>query len=399
MLVTKAAEFSIPVKSDRNLTYLGNYIEGTKMVPIDELEEIIKAALRNDVSRLATILDKLIDKAIERNQKNVATRLRLLSRSITPATRQSRLGAQSAQSAVITAGDSQLYDLNRPDVALKDVILPLYEREKVLELIKEWDKYDMLEQHNLHPHNRLLLFGPPGTGKTRLAQAIAKELNKPLMYVRLDELISPYLGKTGKNIREIFDIGGSQDAVIFLDEIDTVAKHRDDNQELGELKRVVTVLLQNIDLLPSASIIIAATNHPGLLDTAIWRRFPFRLEMRLPISKERKDLYRYFLGPKAKKVKLDVLTALSDNLSGSDIRDIVEKALRSALINDGELDDVLMVKTMIAETFKTADTRSKRKKAYALAERLVNFGYSLQQISAMSGIPYTTLRDNIGAQS
>ena len=130
----------------------------------------------------------------------------------------------------------------------------------------------------------LLLYGPPGTGKTLLAGHIAASLKRPFYIARLDSLISSRLGETSKNIRGIFDFVPAQNAVLFLDEMDAIAKLRDDRHELGELKRVVNTVLQGLDSLTDDVVTIGATNHPHLLDPAIWRRFPYKVNWTFPVK-------------------------------------------------------------------------------------------------------------------
>jgi SpoVK/Ycf46/Vps4 family AAA+-type ATPase len=241
-----------------------------------------------------------------------------------------------------------------------------------------------------------LIYGPPGTGKTKLARAISNYLDIEMVYVRLDELISSYLGKTGKNIREIFDVANKESVIIFLDEIDTIAKHRDDDQELGELKRVVTVLLQNIDMLSPNSILIAATNHPHMLDNALWRRFPYKLDLELPQKEERKKLIKLFFGEQAKNVDADILSEISGGLSGSDIKDLSEKVLRRTYITPQNLDNLLAFSVFIKGVYSQKTDRKTKKMIYEILLGMHRTKkYSLQQLSDMSGIAYTTLRDNI----
>src|SRR5579863_3140015 len=128
----------------------------------------------------------------------------------------------------------------------------------------------------------MLIAGPPGTGKTLLAGHIAAQLNRPLYTVRLDSVISSLLGDTAKNIRSFFDFVPIRGGILFLDEMDAIAKLRDDRQELGELKRVVNTVIQGLDSLDDHAVVIAATNHPQLLDSAIWRRFPYKIELGAP---------------------------------------------------------------------------------------------------------------------
>ena len=141
---------------------------------------------------------------------------------------------------------------------------------------------DKLHSLGINVSNSLLLYGPPGCGKTKCAYLFAKQLNLPLVIARLDSLISSYLGTTAKNIRSLFEFAQKMPCVLFLDEFDAIAKARDDTNELGELKRVVNSLLQYIDAMSKDSLILAATNHDQLFDPAIWRRFDYKLEIELP---------------------------------------------------------------------------------------------------------------------
>lgn len=131
-----------------------------------------------------------------------------------------------------------------------------------------------------------MLYGPPGCGKTTVAQLISSITNLPLVTARLDGLVSSLLGSTAKNIRKVFDYASKRECILFLDEFDVIAKLRDDKNELGELKRVVNSLIQNIDEFSEDSILIAATNHHKLLDPAIWRRFNTILALEKPQLEE-----------------------------------------------------------------------------------------------------------------
>ena len=167
---------------------------------------------------------------------------------------------------------------------------------------------------------------------------MAARLGRPFYTARLDSLISSRLGETSKNIREVFEFIPTREAVLFLDEMDAIAKLRDDRHELGELKRVVNTVLQGLDSLTDDIIVIGATNHPHLLDPAIWRRFPYKLDMGLPRDEVRSAMWRHFLfeDAPAHPADPDLLAKLSDGLSGADIENLSLAARRRAIIGGGE---------------------------------------------------------------
>lgn len=365
------------------------------MISISLFEKAIRAALDNDRAKLISVINTASDEAREKRHRNVQQRLKELARTITPVKRSSSYGPQSVTPTILSRSQSSLYEQYAPPTVLDEIVLGDQEKLIIKQLLNEWEFKGRLVENGLAPNNRLLLYGAPGTGKTMLAQAIANDLNLDIVYVRLDELVSSYLGKTGKNIREIFDLADRQNVVIFLDEIDTIAKHRNDEQELGELKRVVTVLLQNIDMLSPDSILIAATNHPDLLDSALWRRFPYRLELPLPDKSSRLKLLKLLIDSPSKKINYSLLADITDELSGSDLKEITSKTKRQSIINNTQLDDTLLMGSFVAEMFKMKSDRKTRKKLYGLLARYVASRYDLKEISRISGIPYTTLRDNI----
>jgi SpoVK/Ycf46/Vps4 family AAA+-type ATPase len=173
-----------------------------------------------------------------------------------------------------------------PRRRLDDLILPIAARQGILDLIEEQHRADLLRAHGVEPRNRILLVGPPGTGKTTLAEAIAEAIAVPLFVVRYESMIGSYLGETAARLKRVFDYARTTPCVLFFDEFDAIGKERGDTHETGEIKRVVTSLLMQIDELPSYTIVAAATNHPELLDRAAWRRFQIRLDLPLPKQRE-----------------------------------------------------------------------------------------------------------------
>ena len=177
---------------------------------------------------------------------------------------------------------------------LADLILPTEAEEVIRELVEEQHRADLLRSYNLEPRHRVLLAGPPGNGKTSLAEAIADALSVPLILVRYEAVIGSYLGETAQRISQVFEHARSRHCVLFFDEFDSVGKERGDLHETGEIKRVVSSLLLQIDVLPSYVVIVTASNHPELLDRAVWRRFQVRLELPMPKQRQIEEWFKRF---------------------------------------------------------------------------------------------------------
>lgn len=178
-----------------------------------------------------------------------------------------------------------------PEKRLEQLLLPQSVVDNCNELIEEHMRAELLRSHGLEPRNRILLTGPPGNGKTSLAEAVAESLALPLLTVKYESLIGAYLGETASRLGKLFDYAKTRQCVLFFDEFETIGKERGDTHETGEIKRVVSSLLLQIDTLPSYVIAIAATNHELLLDKAAWRRFQMRMELPKP---SRADLEKWF---------------------------------------------------------------------------------------------------------
>ncbi len=212
------------------------------------------------------------------------------------------------------------------------IVLAQEQWDIVNEFLSIAKSFAQLDSEALSTSLSFLLYGPPGTGKSLLARHIARELCVELFVARLDGLISSYLGSTSKNIRALFDFAAKTPCVLFLDEFDAIAKLRSDAQELGELKRVVNSFIQNLDTLGAQSIVIAATNHHELLDSAVWRRFSYRLELTLPSAEIRRQIWEDGLGQmKFSPRDLDLLVDLSDGFTGSDIREVCLRLRRRGI--------------------------------------------------------------------
>lgn len=212
--------------------------------------------------------------------------------------------------------------------------------QTISQFIEDAQHISLLAEKGVSARLGLLLYGPPGTGKTLLAGHIAASLQRPLYVARLDSLISSRLGETAKNVRGIFDFVPARNAVLFLDEMDAIAKLRDDRNELGELKRVVNTVLQGLDSLTDDVVTVGATNHPHLLDPAIWRRFPYKVKLDLPDEDVRTSMWEHFLFQEdaLHKDNARLLARVSEGLNGADIENIALASRRRAILSDREVD-------------------------------------------------------------
>lgn len=188
-------------------------------------------------------------------------------------------------------GEQSLFVEKIPTRKLEQLLLPKSVVESCHDLIEEQSRADFLRSYGIEPRNKILLIGPPGNGKTSLAEAIAEALMLPLLTVRYESIVGAYLGETASRLGKLFDYAKTRQCVLFFDEFETLGKERGDTHETGEIKRVVSSLLLQIDALPSYVIVIAATNHDALLDKAAWRRFQLRLSLPKP---SRRDLEQWF---------------------------------------------------------------------------------------------------------
>jgi SpoVK/Ycf46/Vps4 family AAA+-type ATPase len=181
-----------------------------------------------------------------------------------------------------------------PRRSLDSVLLLQDVQKATSELIEEQHRRDLLRSYGLEPRHRVLLSGPPGNGKTTVAEAIAHELMVPLFVVRYEAVIGSFLGETSSRLKRLFDFVRTHQCVLFFDEFDTLGKERGDTHETGEIKRVVSSLLLQIDALPSHVVVVTATNHAELLDRAVWRRFQLRLSLPGPTFDQKTAWFERF---------------------------------------------------------------------------------------------------------
>ncbi len=227
-----------------------------------------------------------------------------------------------------------LVDVSMSDLGgLQDVVLAEPARATLQGVVDEVRRWDALDAAGIRRRTRLLLYGPPGCGKTSIASAMAAALRWPLASTRFDSLVYSYLGETASNLRSLFDFAAASPCVLLLDEFDSLGKLRDDPSDHGELRRVVNAVLQLIDKHTGPSIVIAATNHPKILDTAMWRRFDEVVEVPLPTDEQIALLLRRQL-PRTFEYDIDSLVHRLSGLPFAAVAHTANSARRLAALDD-----------------------------------------------------------------
>lgn len=226
---------------------------------------------------------------------------------------------------------TDLIEVSYPQVSLRDLVIAPDLAAQVVQVIQEQRQRAVLAEHGFTPMHRLLLEGPPGTGKTMTASVISSELSLPMCTVRLDGLLSKFMGETASKLRTIFETVASQCAVYLFDEFDALGGDRGGN-DVGEARRILNTFLMFLEDAGSDSIVIAATNHRSILDRALFRRFDAVLTYSLPDAQQAQSVIRKRLGSLVKGVRLGGLVSFTEGLSHADLVKAAESAAKSALM-------------------------------------------------------------------
>lgn len=279
-------------------------------------------------------------------------------------------------------------------------IFPPALRTQTEQFLKERTKSAKLLQEGFTPPRSLLLTGAPGTGKTMLARWIAGQLNLPFISLDLATSISSLLGKTGFNLRRVLDYARATSSVLLLDEFDAIAKRRDDATDLGELKRTVNVLLKELENWPFHSILIAATNHPDLLDPAIRRRFDTVLNIPLPTEKERFDILERSGGRFSKIVPQKLLRAFASGLEGispSDAESLMHAAVRRHLTNDIPMIESLTLE--LQDRFYGSLSGKRLGDVLRSIQSSKSESFTVRQLAKLFGKSVSTVQHHLGKES
>lgn len=270
------------------------------MARADLLARLVQSGVRNDTVNFRKVVETIIAEERHKQHEGLARNLEGILHSSPSAARHNGNGNGHAngggfgQTMASDARASNLFFEIQPQRRFSDLVLPREVVEICQNLVQEQHRMDLLRSYNLEPRNRILLIGPPGCGKTSLAEALAEALMVSLHVVRYEGVIGSYLGETANRLRKLIDHAVSRRCVLFFDEFETLGKERGDTRETGEIKRVVSSLLVQVDALPSHVVVVAATNHPELLDRAVWRRFQVRMALPAPSRRSLEEWFAMF---------------------------------------------------------------------------------------------------------
>lgn len=296
------------------------------MARADLLVHLVQAAKHGDDAALRRTVESMIAEEREKQHHLLAERLEDALRTVGTVDVAAHRPDSAAGVVVAT-----------PRRVLDELVLPDMVRGAIEELVEEQQRSEVLRSHGIEPRHRVLLVGPPGNGKTSLAEAVAEALLVPFLVVRYEEVIGSYLGETAARLAAVFAFARMRRCVLFFDEFDAVAKERGDEHETGEIKRVVSSLLMQVDQLPSHAVVIAASNHPELLDRAVHRRFELRLELPMPGKVARMAWFERFLDQLDEPVgvSVDTLARRTTGASFSQLQDLADDVQRRRILEPG----------------------------------------------------------------
>tara|TARA_Y100000590_G_scaffold456214_1_gene606374 strand:- start:159 stop:1286 length:1128 start_codon:yes stop_codon:yes gene_type:complete len=368
------------------------------MPSIGRFLDILEAVSRKDWEAIEGIVKKVAQEERKKKHHQAAHQIeQALDVVMSTAQLSDTIGTVASPLSAASKPPSLLHEVD-----VSETLRPLLNKgvdSTISEFIGEWKREQELIKKGIEPRKTVLFYGPPGCGKTHLASFIAQQLKMRLYLVRFDSLISSYLGETASNLKIVFEFISSNRCVLLLDELDAIGKLRDDKNELGELKRVVISLLQNLDIGNGRSILISATNHPHMLDPAIWRRFELIIEMTPPSSKARIGIIESNLSTKIPKEIVEDLIQSTEGLTGSDLTQICKNAKRRHLLqgDDSFLPHIfisildILNRTSGNESDKKLDSQ---KLIAALAlKKIDSKKFSFKTLEGISGIPHSTLHN------
>ena len=303
------------------------------MASAEQIKALVSAYAEGDDDRFFSIAMQIAAHEARRGHGKLAEELRRLI----DMGKAERVTALSAKNVGRDGELSGILTVSRPKSRLVDMVIDERLSSQIRRVIREQRHASLIRENGLSPRRKLLLTGPPGTGKTLTSLVLAGELGLPLYQVRLDGLITRYLGETAAKLRQIFDSTEKNRGVYFFDEFDAIGSNRGLTNDVGEIRRVLNSFLQMLEEDSSNSLVVAATNHPAILDSALFRRFDDVLEYRLPDAERIAELLKARLHRVAKSgTRWDILAEEASGLSYADVAQVSGEVLKSALIDNDD---------------------------------------------------------------
>ena len=301
------------------------------MASAEQIKALLRSHLEGDNDRFISVAMQVAAHEARLGHGRLATDLRDIIDQA-----KSRRGAGSPVPIGRPRGElANLLEASYPKTRLGDMILGETLADRINRVIREQRHAGRILDHGLSPRRKILLVGPPGTGKTLTASVLAGELGIPLLQVRLDGLITRFMGETAAKLRQIFDATGQTRGVYFFDEFDSIGSERGITNDVGEIRRVLNSFLQMIEQDNSHSIVMAATNHPGILDRALFRRFDDILHFELPdVSQIAKLLKMRLTGAASQSMAWRDLASRALGLSYADVARATNDVLKEALVGE-----------------------------------------------------------------
>jgi SpoVK/Ycf46/Vps4 family AAA+-type ATPase len=356
-----------------------------------DLVQIIRLALTEQTEDVRLYVARLIRK-YRATDPELAEQMDLQLKSKIPRSQALMRKTPSQFSQPVPVDDQSGLSLLKIYKATESVESPLLApdiQEKMQQLIQERLQKDLLASLGLQPTKSAIFVGKPGVGKTVTARWLAAQLQVPLYILDLTAVMSSLLGHSGNNLRAALDFAKRSPCILLLDEIDAIAKSRNDDSDVGELKRLVTVILQEVDEWPSTGLLLAATNHPELIDRALWRRFDLVIEFGLPDILMVKSAIKRFLSADISSFErwLDILAFVFQGYSFSDIERDIQRFRRALAL--GMSSDAQLIEDFIKSRVFELDHNSRIELAIQLAKQA---SFTQHSIKAITGVSRDTIR-------
>jgi Cdc6-like AAA superfamily ATPase len=352
----------------------------------DYLIDIIQAGLLADPGKVE-LISLTLARDIKIANPEISSKINHLISSFSLSRGATLRSAGGAPLPVDSDSQLEVATILPPNDAINKLpILSSIINERIESFLSERDNIQLLLDKNIRPSTSLLLIGQPGTGKTMLARYVASALNKNLVILDLSSSISSLMGKTGANLKKVIQYAKRNSCVLLFDEFDAIAKKRNDNTDLGEIKRVVNVLLMELEDWPISSIFIATSNHPELLDKAIWRRFDHTISINVPEKEQRLELLRDELKDFFNDQDTDhsILHPVSELLNGKSAADIQKfcNNVKRRIILKSEDSTVAILHELEAYT----SDKKIRAKFCVLLKKMFGNKISVRRIAEITGL-------------